>query len=107
METVNLRLYEIFKQDFKLSDTRAKELTQAVEAVATEKATVTFENYKSSFREDFLKLEMKLERRITESKSELEIKIAESKADTIKWMFIFWAGQLAAMFGLLYFFIKK
>jgi hypothetical protein len=35
------------------------------------------------------------------------IKIAETKAELIKWMFIFWAGQLAAMFGLLYFFIKK
>jgi len=33
--------------------------------------------------------------------------VAESKADMIKWMFIFWVGQLAAMFGLLYFFLKK
>jgi len=33
--------------------------------------------------------------------------ISESKAEMIKWMFIFWVGQLAAMFGLLYFFIKK
>ena len=33
--------------------------------------------------------------------------IANTKADMIKWMFIFWVGQLAAMFGLLYFFLKK
>jgi len=33
--------------------------------------------------------------------------VAESKAELIKWMFIFWVGQLAAMFGLLYFFLKK
>ena len=33
--------------------------------------------------------------------------LANTKAEMIKWMFIFWVGQLAAMFGLLYFFIKK
>jgi hypothetical protein len=33
--------------------------------------------------------------------------LAETKAELIKWMFIFWVGQLAATFGLLYFFIKK
>jgi hypothetical protein len=103
MGTINLRLYEIFKQDFNLSDTKAKELTQVVEAVATEKATGTFEIYKSSMREDFLKLEMKLDTKISDLRAELK----SDKADTIKWMFIFWAGQLAAMFGLLYFFFKK
>jgi hypothetical protein len=44
---------------------------------------------------------------IAELSAKLETKIAESKADTVKWMFIFWVGQLAAMFGLLYFFLKK
>jgi hypothetical protein len=33
--------------------------------------------------------------------------ITNAKAELIKWMFIFWVGQLAAMFGLLYFFIRK
>ena len=33
--------------------------------------------------------------------------LANTKAEMIKWMFIFWVGQLAAMFGLLYFFFKK
>jgi len=33
--------------------------------------------------------------------------LANTRADMIKWMFIFWVGQLAAMFGLLYFFLKK
>jgi hypothetical protein len=34
-------------------------------------------------------------------------KIAESKADTIKWMFIFWVGQLIATFGFILLFLKK
>jgi len=33
--------------------------------------------------------------------------LANTRADMIKWMFIFWVGQLAAMFGLLYIFFKK
>ena len=31
----------------------------------------------------------------------LDVKIEKTRADVIKWMFIFWAGQLAAIFGLL------
>lgn len=31
----------------------------------------------------------------------LNVKIEKTRADVIKWMFIFWAGQLAAIFGLL------
>lgn len=39
--------------------------------------------------------------------AKLEVKIAESKADTIKWMFIFWIGQIAATFGFILLFLKK
>jgi hypothetical protein len=75
METaVNIRLYEIFKQDFKLSEAKAKEFTQVVEAVAKEKAEGTFESFKSSIREDFIKLEMKM-----------ELKIEQTKSDMLKW----------------------
>jgi len=33
--------------------------------------------------------------------------IASAKNDVIKWAFLFWVGQLAAMFGLLHFFLHK
>jgi hypothetical protein len=39
--------------------------------------------------------------------SNLEVKIAESRADMIKWMFIFWVGQVAATFGFILLFLKK
>jgi hypothetical protein len=71
MEAINIRLYEIFKQDFNLSDAKAKEFTQAVATIAKEKADETFESFKSSIREDFLKLEMKLELKIEQTKTEL------------------------------------
>ena len=33
--------------------------------------------------------------------------LGEVKADTIKWMFIFWVGQVGATLGLLLLFVKK
>ena len=33
--------------------------------------------------------------------ADLAVRMEKIRADTIKWMFIFWAGQLAAIFGLL------
>jgi hypothetical protein len=33
--------------------------------------------------------------------------IGESKADTIKWMFIFWIGQIGAMLAIILLFVKK
>ena len=33
--------------------------------------------------------------------------IGESKADTIKWMFIFWIGQVGATLAILLLFVKK
>lgn len=33
--------------------------------------------------------------------------IGEVKADTIKWMFIFWVGQVGAMLAILLLFLKK
>lgn len=37
----------------------------------------------------------------------LELKISESRADMIKWMFIFWVGQVAVTFGFILLFLKK
>ncbi len=42
-----------------------------------------------------------------EDLAKLEIKIAEAKGDMIKWMFIFWIGQIAATFGFILLFLKK
>lgn len=33
--------------------------------------------------------------------------LAETKTDMIKWMFIFWATQLGAVFGFMYYFLQK
>jgi len=40
-------------------------------------------------------------------KYELGISISESKVDTIKWMFIFWLGQVGANLGIVFMYLKK
>jgi hypothetical protein len=52
---------------------------------------------------------MKQEKDALATKSDiLELKnvLSENKAETIKWMFIFWTGQLLAMFAFLKFLVK-
>ncbi|MGB9886490.1 MAG: LA_3696 family protein [Moorellales bacterium] len=55
----------------------------------------------------------RLERRLAETKAELQVGIAEAKteisktkAELIKWMFIFWVGQIAVVYGLLRGFVR-
>jgi len=47
-----------------------------------------------------------LEIRLAQTKAELQAQIANVRADMIRWMFIFWVGQLAAMTGILYAFLS-
>ena len=43
--------------------------------------------------------EERFEKRLAQVQSALETKIVESKAEVIKWMFIFWAGQMGILFA--------
>jgi hypothetical protein len=44
---------------------------------------------------------------IANIKYDLRKDIAEAKADNIKWMFIFWVGQIGATLAILLLFLKK
>ncbi|GAB4410176.1 MAG: hypothetical protein OHK0032_05860 [Thermodesulfovibrionales bacterium] len=48
-----------------------------------------------------------LEAKISEVKADLEAKISEVRADIIKWMFIFWAGQIVVLIAILQIFFHK
>ena len=49
----------------------------------------------------------KFERRLSEEISRLEVKTSADKAELIKWMFIFWVGQVAVIVGILFAFFKR
>lgn len=44
---------------------------------------------------------------LLKTEARLDLRISETKNETVKWMFIFWIGQVAATFGLILLFLKK
>lgn len=84
-------------------------ITQLYSLLSEKVGTETAENL-TSYIEKKIKDEYDSKSEIIATKEDLaklEIKIAESKADTIKWMFIFWIGQVIATFGFILLFLKK
>ncbi len=49
----------------------------------------------------------KLETKLSEKINKLENSISEFKADNLKWMFIFWVGQMSITIGIVLMLIKK
>ena len=49
----------------------------------------------------------KVNERMSSDIGKLDTKIERTKADLIKWMFIFWIGQIGAIMGLLFAFLNK
>ncbi len=71
---------------------------------------------KAVAREFVSKIEQTIEKKFEEKKdilatkediSRLDNRITESKAEMIKWMFIFWIGQLAGTIGIILLFVKR
>ncbi len=62
---------------------------------------------KSSSEATIITVEEKFERRLTEEIAKLDKKISETKAELIKWMFIFWAGQIIVLVAILSLFFKR
>ena len=47
------------------------------------------------------KVQAELRAEITATRSELDVRMANQRADLIKWMFIFWAGTIVPLAGLM------
>ncbi|MEO0276070.1 MAG: hypothetical protein ABIM60_04760 [candidate division WOR-3 bacterium] len=48
----------------------------------------------------------RLDKRITEETARLRVEISRSYANIIKWMFIFWVGQIGVITAILFTFLK-
>ncbi len=71
------------------------------------------EKYERRLTEEISKLdkrvtevEAKLDKRITEEISKLRVEISRTYANIIKWMFIFWVGQIGVITAILFTFLK-
>ena len=85
MNTTEIKLYDFFRKDLKLDDSRAKVFTEVLNETIENQTNRTATEYKSIFKEDILKL---------------EIKLAETKSDLIKWFFAFFVTIMLMILGL-------
>ena len=99
---------EISKVDIRIEQTKT-ELREEIN-----KVDIRIEQTKTELREEINKVDKRLEQVKSELKTdianlraELKTDIANVKADLIKWMFIFWAGQVITITGILIAFLKK
>ena len=84
-----------------------KELTEFFNNIvrsSSETAIITVEEkFERRLTEEISKLDAKIDKRI----NELDKNMSENKADIIKWMFIFWAGQIGVLIAVLDLFFKR
>ncbi|MVN21107.1 hypothetical protein [Mucilaginibacter arboris] len=92
MQVSEIELFRILKD--KVGEEEAKTLTEYIET----KVEKQFE-----IKKDVLATKQDL----AELKGEIRLEMANHKAEIIKWMFIFWVGQLAAMIAIAELIIKR
>ena len=105
-----VKIYEAFRD---LGEDKAAILAEFVEYVESRKAATSQELKESELkllaeieqtRKELKETELRLQREIEQAKLEVEQvrrEISETKATLVKWMFLFWTGQLVAIAGLL------
>ena len=98
MTVTTLEMYDILRS--RIGEAEAKTLVEFVE----QKVSMQVEGEVSglSTRADLMATKTNLTAEI----AKLDLKIEKTKAEIIKWMFIFWAGQTGIMVGILALFHK-
>jgi hypothetical protein len=99
MQVAEIELYEILKT--KLGEKEAKTLVEYIET----KVDKRLEEKKDvlATKQDIANLEIATKQEI----ANLEVKIEKTKSDIIKWMFLFWIGQLASLIAILQIFFHR
>ncbi len=91
------------------SDALVSLINQAGNGYKAETVELVEERFERRLSEEVAKLDRrimeevgKLDHRV----SELDVKLSETKADLLRWMFIFWVGQVGALLGILFAFFR-
>ncbi len=77
MSTLELNLFTVLKTELQLSDQKAMHIVQAFEKSQKENIKVSINEFKSEFKDDFHRLDLKME--------QFNTKIETTKSDTLKW----------------------
>ncbi len=105
-EKFERRLAEEFaKFDSKLMEEVAK-VNKRIDELS---ARITEEVAKLDARitEETTKLEARINQRITEEVSKLRVEMSSYYASIVRWMFIFWVGQIGVIIGILFAFFRR
>jgi len=86
--TDSLKVYDILK-GAQIPEHQARAITQAIQVSDSQRA---------------LSVSEVLDQRLAAMATKADL--AETKAEILRWMFVFWSGQLVAMIGLLFTGIK-
>ena len=99
MQVAEIELYEILKE--KVGEKGAKTLVEYIDAKVEKK----LEEKKDvlATKEDIANLRAATKGDILT----LEVKLEKTRADLIKWMFLFWIGQLASLLAILQIFFRR
>ena len=88
-------------------------ITKLYDLLAVKMGRETAENL-TSYIEGWIKNELEDRSQMLATKSDIQLtvqntktEIAIAKTEMIKWMFIFWIGQIGATFGLILLYLKK
>lgn len=102
MPVTEIELYESLKD--KIGENSAKILLEFIDL----RVEREFERKKDilAIKQDIAELRNVIKQDIAELKSELEVKMEKIKTELIRWMFMFWAGQIAVLVAILALFLK-
>ncbi len=89
MEAKSIQLYQLAHKKLHLVEKDAMEFVELIHENVQDQT-------KELVTKDYLDVRL----------MELELKMAKSEKTIILWMFTFWIGQIAALWGFLYLFIK-
>ena len=105
-----VRIYDTLKSH--LGEADARQFIEYLEALTREARgelvtkgdlKVDLALLRSDLEKQIGDLRIDLTKQISSLRTEVKTDIAEVKVDLIKWMFLFWVGQVAAVFGLIKF----
>jgi hypothetical protein len=93
MEAKSIQLYQLAHKKLHLMEKDAMEFVDVIQDTIEDRT------------KNFVTMEY-LDVRLMELELKLLTKIADSEKNIQRWMFTFWIGQLVAMFGFIYLFLK-
>jgi hypothetical protein len=93
METKSIQLYQLAHKKLHLGEKDSMEFVDVIQDTIEDRT-------KNFVTKEYLDV------RLMELELKLVMKIAETEKNILRWMFTFWMGQLVAMFGFLYLFLK-